>query len=180
MSDDSKSQAEAKKKSDADAKKKLKVIKAALMDERKARTQVAEALESLTKRHQELEAEYEVTNNKYLELYEQNDKLSENLQMLQYRLSSSGGSHEKEDDRDVGLIADLKNEVKTVKGLFTKNENNTEEIERVLQERMDEQMRQHETELSAISSALDKAKRECGYQEQQMMHYKKMATELAE
>jgi len=58
--------------------------------------------------------------------------------MLQYRLSSSGGSHEKEDDRDVGLIADLKNEVKTVKGLFTKNENNTEEIERVLQERMDE------------------------------------------
>jgi hypothetical protein len=38
MSDDSKSQAEAKKKSDADAKKKLKVIKAALMDERKART----------------------------------------------------------------------------------------------------------------------------------------------
>ena len=83
MSEDNKSQVDqGKKKGDADAKKKLKVIKMALMDERKARTEATEQLESMTKRHRELETEYETTNNKYLKLYEENDKLSESLQML--------------------------------------------------------------------------------------------------
>lgn len=41
-------------------------------------------------RNQELEKEYNEINNKYLSIYEENDKLQEQVQTLQYKMSSGG------------------------------------------------------------------------------------------
>jgi len=53
-----------------------------------AREEQSIELGALKTRNKELESEYEQMNNKYLKLYEENDKLQEDIQTLQYKISS--------------------------------------------------------------------------------------------
>ena len=69
-------------------RKKLKVLKTALRDERLAKEEQTIELNAVKIRNQELEKEYNEINNKYLSIYEENDKLQEQVQTLQYKMSS--------------------------------------------------------------------------------------------
>lgn len=75
---------------DVSDKKKLKVLKKALLEERSKTKEQAIEIDALKKRNQELEKEYTDINNKYLETYEENDKLQEQVHTLQYKMSSGG------------------------------------------------------------------------------------------
>lgn len=66
-------------------KKKLKVLKNALKEERLAREELAIEVNALKQRNRELEKEHGEVNNKYLDIYEENDKLQEQIQTLQYK-----------------------------------------------------------------------------------------------
>ena len=68
---------------DASDRKKLKVLKNALREERTAREEQTLEINALKQRNTELEKEYNEINNKYLEIYEENDKLQEQILMLQ-------------------------------------------------------------------------------------------------
>jgi len=72
----------------ASDRKKLKVIKTALREERLVREEQTIELNAVKIRNQELEKEYNEINNKYLSIYEENDKLQEQVQTLQYKMSS--------------------------------------------------------------------------------------------
>jgi len=56
-------------------KKKLKVLKTALKEERHAKEELINELQAIKNRNQELEKENDETNNKYLKLYDENDRL---------------------------------------------------------------------------------------------------------
>ena len=70
---------EAEKTSD---KKKLQVVKTALIETRAAKEELEKELNALKTRNRELEKENADTSNKYLRLYDENDKLQEVLQNL--------------------------------------------------------------------------------------------------
>lgn len=74
-----------KTKKEPSDKKKLKVLKNALKEERTAREELTIEVNALKQRNCELEEEYSEINNKYLEIYEQNDRLQEQIQILQYK-----------------------------------------------------------------------------------------------
>ena len=80
------------KAEEASDKKKLKVVKQALLDARTAKEELEVELTSLKARNRELEKENADTSNKYLRLYDENDKLQEVLQNLQYQLTSGTGA----------------------------------------------------------------------------------------
>lgn len=60
---------------EASDKKKLKVIKQALIESRQAKEDLDKELNALKTRNRELEKENADTSNKYLRLYDENDKL---------------------------------------------------------------------------------------------------------
>jgi len=76
---------------DASDRKKLKVLKNALREERSAREEQTLEITALKQRNAELEKEYNEINNKYLEVYEENDKLQEQILMLQQQTSGGTG-----------------------------------------------------------------------------------------
>ena len=61
-------------------KKKLKVLKAALVEERAAKEDTLAEFSAMKQRLKELEQENHETSTKYLKLYEENDRLQEQLQ----------------------------------------------------------------------------------------------------
>ena len=74
----SKSRKEIKEKEEAASdKKKIKILKAALVDERQNKEDMMAELQALKQRNKELELECHETSNKYLRLYDENDKLQE-------------------------------------------------------------------------------------------------------
>ena len=75
-------------KADVGDKKKLKVLKQALKDERSQKQTLNEEIKTLTTRNKELQKEYEQLDTKYLSLYDENDRLQEYLQALQYKLQN--------------------------------------------------------------------------------------------
>ena len=56
-------------------RKKIKALKQAVKDERTAKATLTEELNVVKERNKELTKEYEIQSNKYLALYEENDKL---------------------------------------------------------------------------------------------------------
>ena len=68
-------------------KKKLTVLKKALLDERSAREDLQGENQFLKKKQAEIEEENNATNDKYLKLYDENDRLSEQLQELQAKIT---------------------------------------------------------------------------------------------
>ena len=56
-------------------RKKIKVLKQALKDERQKTSSCQEELDVLKERNRELTKEHETMSNKYLSLYDENDKL---------------------------------------------------------------------------------------------------------
>ena len=143
----------------ASDKKKLKIIKEALKEERRLREEATEQLEALKSRSRELEKECNETSNKYLKLYDENDKLQEYIQSLQYQVSSGGSAKE-------APLVDL--------SFLKDGEQKSREV-------MSREMQlQHESELNAMGQASKKAEKEANQNEMEMIHYKQMATELAE
>ena len=69
-------------------KKKLKVLKQALKDERNDKQQLNDQIATLTLRNKELAKENESISTKYLSLYDENDRLQEYLQTLQYKIQN--------------------------------------------------------------------------------------------
>ncbi len=68
-----------KEAEEASDKKKLKVVKQALIETRQAKEDLEKELNALKTRNRELEKENADTSNKYLRLYDENDKLQEVL-----------------------------------------------------------------------------------------------------
>lgn len=56
-------------------RKKIKVLKQALKDERSQKASLEEEMAVLKERNRELSKEHETMSNKYLALYDENDKL---------------------------------------------------------------------------------------------------------
>ena len=56
-------------------RKKIKVLKQALKDERNMKSNLQEELQVVKDRNKELTKEHETLSNKYLSLYDENDKL---------------------------------------------------------------------------------------------------------
>ena len=67
-------------------RKKIKVLKQALKDERAQKSSIKEEFDVLKERNKELTKEHEIMSNKYLSLYDENDKLQELLNTMQYRI----------------------------------------------------------------------------------------------
>lgn len=65
------------------------MLKQALKDERALKVALEEDIKTLTERNKELTKENESMSNKYLGLYDENDKLNEMLVDLKYRIESS-------------------------------------------------------------------------------------------
>ena len=80
-------------------RKKIKVLKQALKDERSQKASMEEEIAVLKERNRELSKEHETMSNKYLALYDENDKLQELLNTMQYRIQSA--------ERDGSLQNDL-------------------------------------------------------------------------
>lgn len=80
-------------------RKKIKVLKQAMKDERNKNASQAEELEVMKERNRELTKEHETMSNKYLALYDENDKLQELLNTMQYRIQSA--------EKDGNLSSDL-------------------------------------------------------------------------
>lgn len=66
------------------------MLKKALKDERKQKEEFKKDAEHLKKRNDELEKENEANQERYLKLYDENDKLSELIQTLQHKLANGG------------------------------------------------------------------------------------------
>lgn len=111
-------------------------------------------------RNKELEKENADTSNKYLRLYDENDKLQEVLQNLQYQLTSGTGA---KDDIKFDLSSILA-------GGETKD---TASLVRDMQ-------LQHEQELGGLKILLKKSEKEVEQRQLEINHYKTMCTELAE
>jgi len=71
-------------------------------------------LDGVSRRYSELQEEFDQTNNKYLKLYDENDKLSEYAQTLQYKISCHTGSTGQQNEGS--LLEDVTN-------IFKKEEN---------------------------------------------------------
>ena len=67
-------------------RKKIKVLRQAMKDERAQKAAIQEELDVLKERNRELSKEHETMSNKYLALYDENDKLQELLNTMQYRI----------------------------------------------------------------------------------------------
>ena len=67
-------------------RKKIKVLKQAMKDDRAGKAVVQEELDLVKERMKELRKENEVMSNKYLALYDENDKLQELLNTMQFRI----------------------------------------------------------------------------------------------
>ena len=67
-------------------RKKIKVLKQAMKDEREQFAITKEELEVQKQRNRYLTKEKEEMSNKYLALYDENDKLQELLNTMQYRI----------------------------------------------------------------------------------------------
>ena len=67
-------------------RKKIKVLKQALKDEREKSAGLQEELDVVKERNRELTKEHETMSSKYLSLYDENDKLQELLNTLLYRI----------------------------------------------------------------------------------------------
>ena len=70
-------------------RKKIKVLKQALKDERAQKCSLQEELDVVKERNKELVKEHETMSNKYLALYDENDKLQELLNTMQYRIQNA-------------------------------------------------------------------------------------------
>lgn len=70
-------------------RKKIKVLKQALKDERNQKSSFSEELDVVKERNRELTKEFDTMSNKYLALYDENDKLQELLNNMQYRIQSA-------------------------------------------------------------------------------------------
>ena len=70
-------------------RKKIKVLKQAMKDERAGKAVVQEELDVMKERNRELRKENEVMSNKYLALYDENDKLQELLNTMQFRIQAA-------------------------------------------------------------------------------------------
>ena len=82
-------QSRKKKESDTGDRKKLKVLKQALKDERAAKHALEEENKTMQERIKEQQGENEKLSTKYLALYDENDKLQEMLVSLKYKIESS-------------------------------------------------------------------------------------------
>ena len=67
-------------------RKKIKVLKQAMKDERAGKAVIQEELDVVKERNKELRKENEVMSNKYLALYDENDKSQELLKTMQFRI----------------------------------------------------------------------------------------------
>ena len=149
-------------------RKKIKVLKQALKDERAQKGSLQEELNVLKERNRELSKEHETMSNKYLSLYDENDKLQELLNTMQYKIqqaSREGGGLESD-------LAELANKFDFLK----KGASSGAEQQRAQRE----MQAQHENELQAMQVTLKKIEKELGYKDEECRHYKKMASEVAE
>lgn len=80
-------------------RKKIKVLKQALKDERNSKQSLQEELDVVKLRNRELAKENESMSNKYLAMYEENDKLQELLSSLKSKIQSA--------EKDGSLQSDL-------------------------------------------------------------------------
>lgn len=85
-------------------RKKIKVLKQAMKEERASKAVILEELEVLKERNKELRKENEVMSNKYLALYDENDKLQELLNTMQFRIQQAA---EKDGGLAGGDLSDL-------------------------------------------------------------------------
>lgn len=115
-------------------RKKIKVLKQALKDERAQKGAVKEELDVVKERNKELVKEHEIMSNKYLALYDENDKLQELLNTMQYRIQSA--------EKDGSLQNDLA-EISSKFDFLKKGLANGVEIHKAQRE----MQVQHETEL---------------------------------
>lgn len=93
-----------KKEEAASEKKKIKVLKEKLIEERAEREQLQNEMIALKARNKELEKECQDSSNKYLRLYEENDKLQEHIQEQQFHMKSKEKPASNKED---GLVQDL-------------------------------------------------------------------------
>ena len=142
-------------------------MKQALKDERSQRSSLNEEHEVLKERNRELTKEHETMSNKYLALYDENDKLQELLNTMQYRIQNA--------EREGSLQSDL-TEISNKFDFLKKGNASGAELHR--QQR--EMQAVHETEIQTMQMSLKKAEKELGYKDEEVRHYKSMASQVAE
>lgn len=141
-------------------RKKLKVLKQALKDERAIKTHLEDEIKVLTERNKELSKENESMSNKYLGLYDENDKLQEMLVSLQYKIQASKSTNSTIDLEDFKGFDFLK------KGSSSKEA----EIKRK------EMEQQHESDMTTMQMSMKKLEKELGYKDEEIRHFKNMAS----
>ena len=102
-------------------------------------------------------------SNKYLALYDENDKLQELLNTMQYRIQQA--------TKDGTLQTDLA-EMSSKFDFLKKGLSSGAELQRAQRE----MQAQHETELQALQGTLKKIEKELGYKDEEVRHYKNMAS----
>ena len=138
-------------------------MKQALKDERNQKAQLKEELDVLRERNREVTKEHETMSNKYLALYDENDKLQELLNTMQYRIQQA--------NKDGTLQTDLA-EMSSKFDFLKKGLSSGAELQRAQRE----MQAQHETELQALQGTLKKIEKELGYKDEEVRHYKNMAS----
>ena len=135
-----------KKRSEAEVsdRKKIKALKQAVKDERAAKATIAEELEVVKERNLELTQEYETQSNKYLALYEENDKLQELLNTMQFKIQAA--------EKDGSLVSDLAAEMSSKFDFLKKGLRTGDSVDR--QQR--EMQAVHDGELQQIQMTLKK------------------------
>ena len=120
----------------------------------------------LKERNRELRQENEVMSTKYLALYDENDKLQELLNTMQYRIQQAA-------DKDGSLqgVGDL-SELTSKFDFLTKGLTSGAEMQRA---QRDMQV-QHEAEIQTMQMSLKKLEKELGYKDEEVRHYKNMAS----
>ena len=106
-------------------RKKIKVLKQAMKDERAGKAVVQEELDVMKERNRELRKENEVMSNKYLALYDENDKLQELLNTMQFRIQAA--------EKDGTLQGDL-SDLTSKFDFLTKGLSNGAEMQRAQKE----------------------------------------------
>ena len=106
-------------------------------------------------------------SNKYLSLYDENDKLQELLNTMQYRIQSA--------EKDGSLQTDLA-EIANKFDFLKKGMASGAEIQRAQRE----MEAVHETEIQTMQMSLKKVQKELGYKDEEVRHYKNMASQVAE
>lgn len=148
-------------------RKKIKVLKQAMKDERNEKSVLKEELNVVKERNKELVKEHETMSNKYLALYDENDKLQELLNTMQYRIQNA--------EKDGSLHTDLA-ELSSKFDFLKKGLSSGVE----LQKQQREMEAVHETEIQTLQMTFKKVEKELGLKQEEVRHYKNMASQVAE